>query len=150
MKIKYLVLGFVLFSVEANADSSNLDAAVGGGIGGAAGAAIGNEVWGRDGAILGGGVGAAVGAAIATDDEEHGSRHGRHRHYRDHEVYQHVDDDYEMSHHYARPRIPNGHMPPPGQCRVWYPERTPGHQPPPGDCRSFGHRIPAGTWLVRG
>ena len=32
--------------------------------------------------------------------------------------------------------VPGGHMPPPGQCRAWYPDRPPGHQPPPTDCRS--------------
>ena len=30
--------------------------------------------------------------------------------------------------------IPNGHMPPPGECRVWYPDRPAGRQPPPTDC----------------
>jgi hypothetical protein len=41
-------------------------------------------------------------------------------------------------------------MPPQGQCRVWYPGRPPGHQPPPGNCRALRHRMPSGTWLVRG
>jgi hypothetical protein len=31
--------------------------------------------------------------------------------------------------------IPPGHMPPPGQCRVWYEGRPPGHQPAPVNCR---------------
>ena len=31
--------------------------------------------------------------------------------------------------------IPPGHLPPPGQCRVWYDGRPPGHQPPPTGCR---------------
>jgi hypothetical protein len=30
--------------------------------------------------------------------------------------------------------IPPGHLPPPGECRVWLPGRPPGHQPPPGRC----------------
>ena len=30
--------------------------------------------------------------------------------------------------------VPSGHLPPPGQCRVWYPGRAPGQQPPPTDC----------------
>jgi hypothetical protein len=33
-------------------------------------------------------------------------------------------------------RIPPGHLPSPGQCRVWYPDRPPGHQPPPTSCRA--------------
>jgi hypothetical protein len=31
--------------------------------------------------------------------------------------------------------VPPGHLPPPGQCRVWYDGRPPGHQPPPTGCR---------------
>lgn len=31
--------------------------------------------------------------------------------------------------------IPPGHLPPPGECRVWYGNRPPGHQPPPTSCR---------------
>jgi hypothetical protein len=76
MNIRYLILVFTLMVVEANADSSTLDAAIGGGIGGAAGAAIGNEVGGRDGAIVGGALGGAIGASVNTDDEP---RHTKHR-----------------------------------------------------------------------
>jgi hypothetical protein len=47
-------------------------------------------------------------------------------------------------------RIPPGHLPPPGKCRVWYPERPPGHQPPPGDCGELRYRVPNGAVLVRG
>jgi hypothetical protein len=32
--------------------------------------------------------------------------------------------------------IPPGHLPPPGECRVWYDNRAAGHQPPPTDCAS--------------
>lgn len=32
--------------------------------------------------------------------------------------------------------IPPGHLPPPGECRVWIDGRPPGQQPPPTDCRS--------------
>lgn len=45
--------------------------------------------------------------------------------------------------------IPPGHLPPPGSCRVWYPERPPGHQPPPGNCADLSRRVPLGAWLIR-
>ena len=34
-----------------------------------------------------------------------------------------------------RQGIPPGHLPPPGECRVWYDGRPAGQQPPPTDCR---------------
>lgn len=40
---------------------------------------------------------------------------------------------YDYGYGYA-PRIPDGHLPPPGECRVWYPDRPAGHQPPPLKC----------------
>lgn len=40
-------------------------------------------------------------------------------------------------------RVPPGHMPPPGYCRLWYPGVPPGHQPPPAPCgrvfRAYAH-----------
>lgn len=66
---------FALAATPALAlDDDTVEAAIGGGLGGAAGAAIGNEVGGRDGAIIGGALGGAGGAAIATDDDRHHDR----------------------------------------------------------------------------
>jgi hypothetical protein len=45
-------------------------------------------------------------------------------------------------------RIPPGHLPPAGQCRIWFPDRPPGHQPPPGDCRTLSRRLPRGAFLI--
>lgn len=46
--------------------------------------------------------------------------------------------------------IPPGHMPPPGECRIWFPDRPPGQQPPPGPCSQLRHDVPPGAILVRG
>jgi hypothetical protein len=44
--------------------------------------------------------------------------------------------------------VPAGHLPPPGECRIWYPDREPGQQPPPGDCSALAHRVPPGACFV--
>jgi hypothetical protein len=46
--------------------------------------------------------------------------------------------------------IPAGHMPPPGECRIWFPDRPPGQQPPPGNCYHLQQQVPPGAFLVRG
>jgi Tfp pilus assembly protein PilF len=46
--------------------------------------------------------------------------------------------------------IPRGHMPPPGKCRIWFPDRPSGHQPPPGKCKKLRDRVPSDAYLVRG
>lgn len=46
--------------------------------------------------------------------------------------------------------IPPGHMPPPGLCRIWYPDRPPGHQGPVGKCGKLQYQVPPGAILVRG
>ena len=51
---------------------------------------------------------------------------------------------------YDEVAIPRGHWPPPGKCRIWFPDRPPGHQPKPGKCKKLRHRVPAGAYLVRG
>jgi len=46
--------------------------------------------------------------------------------------------------------VPPGHMPPPGECRIWFPDRPPGQQPPPGPCHRLRYEVPPGAYLVRG
>lgn len=69
----------------------------------------------------------------------------------------HYPRDYPHSYPQQHPQkhaqgvhIPPGHLPPPGKCRVWYPNRPPGHQGPIGKCSKLQHRVPPGAVLVRG
>ena len=56
------------------------------------------------------------------------------------------NSSYFHRHGYTQLKIPKGHYPPPGECRIWYPDRPPGRQPPPIKC---GAPIPAGAWLIQ-
>jgi hypothetical protein len=49
-----------------------------------------------------------------------------------------------------RVRVPPGHLPPPGYCRLWYPGVPPGHQPPPERCEYLFHarHLPPGAVIV--
>ena len=47
-------------------------------------------------------------------------------------------------------RIPPGHMPRRGECRIWYVNRPPGHQPAPGSCRVLRRYVPHNAILIRG
>lgn len=49
---------------------------------------------------------------------------------------------------YRSLKIPPGHLPPPGQCRVWYPGKPPGHQPPPTSCESAMRVAAPGSWVL--
>jgi hypothetical protein len=44
--------------------------------------------------------------------------------------------------------IPPGHLPPPGECRIWIPGAPPGQQSPPGRCSELELRVPPGAWLL--
>ncbi len=47
-------------------------------------------------------------------------------------------------------RISREHMPPPGKCRIWFPNRPADQQPAPGKCKKLQARIPPGAYLLRG
>ena len=76
-----------------------------------------------------------------------GQTHRSSKEQRNKEEQRRTDDrgSYFHEHGYARLHIPPGHYPPPGECRIWYPDRPPGHQPPPGNCG----RVPPGAWVIR-
>ena len=81
MRTSFLLLAITAIAFNAVADSSTLNAAIGGGVGGATGAAIGNELGNREGAIIGGALGGAIGAAVNTDYEPHYSSPHKKTHY---------------------------------------------------------------------
>ncbi|MEW8192623.1 MAG: DUF4382 domain-containing protein [Candidatus Thiodiazotropha sp.] len=57
----------------------------------------------------------------------------------DHQVMPHVDVDVD---------VPRGHLPPPGECRLWMLDEPPGLQSPPGDCELLEEQITDDTVLV--
>ena len=44
--------------------------------------------------------------------------------------------------------VPRGHLPPLGECRVWFAGRAPGQQPSAGRCADVLARVPAGAWVL--
>ncbi|UCD25634.1 MAG: hypothetical protein JSW51_06895 [Gemmatimonadota bacterium] len=44
--------------------------------------------------------------------------------------------------------IPPGHLPPPGQCKVWIPGDPPGHQAAARSCEGIDAVAPAGSWVL--
>lgn len=44
--------------------------------------------------------------------------------------------------------IPKGHLPPPGECRIWIPGVPPGQQGPPESCSSALRNVPLGAWVI--
>jgi hypothetical protein len=49
---------------------------------------------------------------------------------------------------HASLHIPPGHLPPPGECRIWIPGRPPGHQPKAGRCDRLEGHVPPGALLL--
>jgi hypothetical protein len=49
---------------------------------------------------------------------------------------------------YSTLNIPNGHLPPPGACRVWHPGKPPGQQPSPSSCSQALRDFKPGTWII--
>lgn len=46
------------------------------------------------------------------------------------------------------PIIPLNELPKPGDCRIWYPGKSPLEQPSAGPCTDRLEQVPPGAWLV--
>jgi hypothetical protein len=46
------------------------------------------------------------------------------------------------------PIIPLNELPKPGDCRIWYPGKSPLEQPSAGPCTERLDQVPPGAWLV--
>jgi hypothetical protein len=55
------------------------------------------------------------------------------------------DDEYRG---YRTLRVPPGHYPPRGACRVWYEGRPPGRQPRATNCERLYGRVPYGAFVL--
>lgn len=47
-----------------------------------------------------------------------------------------------------KPDIPDGHRPPPGECRIWDPDLPAGQQSPPGVCEDLWELVEEGQYLI--
>ncbi len=65
----------VMTAIHSGSVLANDKAVIGGLLGGAFGAAVGNHINGRNGAIVGAALGGATGVAIATDSQHNNQRH---------------------------------------------------------------------------
>lgn len=45
-------------------------------------------------------------------------------------------------------KIPKGHLPSPGACKIWYPGKPAGHQPSSGPCDTVMEEAPLNTWIL--
>jgi hypothetical protein len=98
-------------------------------------------------------VAALAGPAVADPgkDEAHGKERKEHKEKhrsKGKDWESHGYDGYFHEHGYTTLGIPKGHLPPPGTCRLWYPDRPPGHQPPPERCEYLRYHAPVGAWLI--
>jgi hypothetical protein len=70
--------------------------------------------------------------AYADDDQDKDKRKDKDHKWKDDDRDRAREND-DRNHRGAQ-GIPPGHLPPAGECRVWYNGKPPGHQPPPTDC----------------
>ena len=87
-------------------------------------------------------------AAQGRDESNQGKDRAREVRYERDDDRGNGGDSYFERHGHTRLKIPKGHYPPPGECRVWYPNRPPGHQPPPVSCARARAEVPRGAWVI--
>ncbi len=119
---RYLIAALAVASLgllpPAYADDDG-EVFLGGALGAGLGAWLGNEVDGRDGALIGGVLGAGVGAVIANDDDDD------RRYYRRPRTVRHVHEYRQPRYYYDEPRYVRHH--PPGRHRGWHKQHNRRH-----------------------
>lgn len=94
MKLRILLPAAFCLTIAGTAYASG-STALGGAIGGAAGAVVGEAIGGRNGAVIGGAVGGGVGAAVGYDNRDTGNhREVERREYRERHDHDHDHDDH--------------------------------------------------------
>jgi hypothetical protein len=58
------------------------------------------------------------------------------------------NDDGQGGDHAEQLDVPLGQLPPPGTCRVWFPDRSAGQQPAPESCGGALRDARSGTWVL--
>lgn len=93
-----------------------------------------------------------AGCANPTPNDGHRRHHAGD--WRDHDPYRTSQDHDRYYGHDPRysngPNVPQGYMPRPGECRIWYPDRSPNNQPPSGNCAYLRNHVPPGAYLLIG
>lgn len=87
-----------------------------------------------------------LGTAVDADEGKDESGKGRQQQQRDDR--KRHDEPSSYFHQRGHARIPDGHLPPPGECRIWYPDWPAGQQPPPFKCGEARRRVEPGGWLM--
>ncbi len=156
MVITFLCIASVSILTTGCLSTTQKGAVIGTGVGTATGTMVGTFTGNTAmGAALGAGAGAVGGALIGDHLDKKREEQEKAEIYRQLELEKQKPPaqkkKYVKRHNNKRmPKIPPGHMPPAGKCRLWYSGRPPGHQPPPFNCEEFEGRVPPGAWLIRG
>ncbi len=154
--ITFMCIAVISILTTGCLSTTQKGAVIGTGVGTATGTMIGTFTGNTAmGAALGAGAGAVGGVLVGDHLDKKREEQEKAEIYRHLELEKQKSSDNEK--HYVKrhtknrlSKIPPGHMPPPGKCRIWYPGRPPGHQPPAGDCEVLEGQVPPGAWLIRG